>query len=78
MWKLHRKLNFPNIFRLAAIYTPAPAFNFKLALKHLQYVASIIIQTFKNLFEYANCSDMYVVHISAIYQNSVSSKTLDI
>ena len=21
MWKLHRKLNFPNIFRLAAIYT---------------------------------------------------------
>ena len=26
MWKLHRKLNFPNIFRLAAIYTWAPAF----------------------------------------------------
>ena len=26
MWKLHRKLNFPNIFRLAAIYIPAPAF----------------------------------------------------
>ena len=25
MWKLHRKLNFPNIFRLAAIYTWAPA-----------------------------------------------------
>ena len=24
--KLHRKLNFPNIFRLAAIYTRAPAF----------------------------------------------------
>ena len=28
MWKLLRKLNFPNIFRLAAIYTPAPAFKF--------------------------------------------------
>ena len=28
MWKLHRKLNFPNIFRLAAIYTWTPAFNF--------------------------------------------------
>ena len=27
MWKLHRKLNFPNIFRLAAIYAWAPAFN---------------------------------------------------
>ena len=26
MWKQHRKLNFPNIFRLAAIYTWAPAF----------------------------------------------------
>ena len=26
MWKLHRKLNFPNILRLAAIYTWAPAF----------------------------------------------------
>ena len=25
MWKLHRKLNFPNIFWLAAIYTWAPA-----------------------------------------------------
>ena len=28
MWELHRKLNFPNIFRLAAIYTPAPAFKY--------------------------------------------------
>ena len=28
MWKLHRKLNFPNIFRLAAIYTWAPAFKY--------------------------------------------------
>ena len=27
MWKLHRKLNFPNFFRLAAIHTWAPAFN---------------------------------------------------
>ena len=27
MWKLHRKLNFPKIFRLAAIHTWAPAFN---------------------------------------------------
>ena len=26
MWKLHRKLNFPNFFRLAAIYTWTPAF----------------------------------------------------
>ena len=26
MWKLHRKLNFPNIFQLAAIYTWALAF----------------------------------------------------
>ena len=26
MWMLHRKLNFPNMFRLVAIYTPAPAF----------------------------------------------------
>ena len=26
MWKLHRKLSFPNIFRLDAIYTWAPAF----------------------------------------------------
>ena len=26
MWKLHRKLSFPNIFLLAAIYTWAPVF----------------------------------------------------
>ena len=26
MWKQQRKLNFPNIFRLAAIYTWVPAF----------------------------------------------------
>ena len=26
MWKLHRKLNFSNIFRLAVIYTWAPTF----------------------------------------------------
>ena len=26
MWKLHRKLNFPNIFQFAAIYTWVPAF----------------------------------------------------
>ena len=28
MWKLHRKLKFPNIFLLAAIYTWAPAFKY--------------------------------------------------
>ena len=28
MWKLYRKLNFPNIFLLAAIYTWAPAFKY--------------------------------------------------
>ena len=27
MWKLHGKLKFPSILRLAAIYTWAPAFN---------------------------------------------------
>ena len=26
MWKLHRKLNFPNFFWLAAVYTCVPAF----------------------------------------------------
>ena len=30
-------------------------------------VAPIMNQTLKNLFEYANCSDMYIVHVSAIY-----------
>ena len=35
MWKLHRKLNFFNIFRLAAIYTWAPAFKHDLLLGSL-------------------------------------------
>ena len=30
MWELHRKLNFLNFFRLAAIYTWAPAFSLHL------------------------------------------------
>ena len=36
MWKLHRKLNFPNIFRLAAIYTWAPAFKLYFELTCLE------------------------------------------
>ena len=44
MWKLHRKLNFHNIFRLAAIYTWAPAFKLtergkKVASYFYQYIA---------------------------------------
>ena len=44
MWKLHRKLNFPNIFRFAAIYTWATAF------KSLDVNDHNIINSFKELF----------------------------
>ena len=40
MWKLHRKLNFPNIFRLAAIYTWAPAFKGIMHFHFLTYIAT--------------------------------------
>ena len=34
--KLHRTLNFPNIFRLAAIYTRTPAF--KICILHIEFI----------------------------------------
>ena len=40
MWKLHRKLTFPNISRLAAIYTWVPTFNtcYRIALRNRYYI----------------------------------------
>ena len=52
MWKLHRQLNVPNIFRLAAIYTWAPAFKDKpgkirgLKEKKLTYLGEFGITVF--------------------------------
>ena len=45
MWKLHTKLNFPNIFRLAAIFSWAPAFKHDIAIRYVQTSSSSVVQS---------------------------------
>ena len=69
MWKLHRKLNFPNIFWLAAIYTWAPAFkHFNLHGFEMQHEKSnkthISYRFSKDEF-----GDIYIKTFGAILEN---------
>ena len=46
MCKLHRKLNFSNIFRLGSIYTWVPAFFGRVKIILLYYVKNLALTTY--------------------------------